>query len=66
MLLYYEGYIRNRRQLCRDLSLPEGTTEQGILEAGYRRWGADVVDRLYGAFAFAFSGEDDGEILCAR
>ncbi len=65
MLLYYEGYIRNRRQLCRDLSLPEGTTEQEILEAGYRRWGADVVDRLYGAFAFAFRG-DDGALFCAR
>lgn len=65
MLLYYEGYIRNRRQLCRDLSLPEGTTEQGILEAGYRRWGADLVDRLYGAFAFAFRG-DDGALFCAR
>jgi asparagine synthase (glutamine-hydrolysing) len=65
-LCYFEGYIRNRRQLCRDLGLPEGTTEQAILDAGYRRWGAGLVHRLYGAFAIAFRDQADGSLFCAR
>ena len=65
-LCYYEGYLRNRRQLCRELDLPDETAEQAILEAGYRRWGADLVHRLYGAFAFAFRSQDDGSLFCAR
>ena len=65
-LCYYEGYIRNRRQLCRDLDLPDGTNEQAILEAAYRRWGADLVHHLYGAFAFAFHDKDDNSYYCAR
>lgn len=65
-LCYYEGYIRNRRQLCRDLGLPDGTTEQAILETGYRRWGAGLGHRLYGAFAFAFRNQADGSLFCAR
>jgi asparagine synthase (glutamine-hydrolysing) len=65
-LCYYEGYIRNRRQLCRDLDLPDGTNEQAILEAAYRRWGADLVHHLYGAFAFAFHDKDDNSYFCAR
>lgn len=66
MILYYEGYIRNRRQLCSDLALSAGTTEHDVLEAGYRRWGDDLMDRIYGAFAFAFRSEDDGSLFCAR
>ena len=65
-LCYYEGYIRNRRRLCRDLKLPDWTAEPAILEAGYRRWGADLVHRLYGAFAFAFLSPDDDSFFCAR
>ena len=65
-LCYYEGYIRNRRQLCRDLDLPDGTNEQAILEAAYRRWGADLVHHLYGAFAFAFHDKNDNSYFCAR
>ena len=65
-LCYYEGYIRNRRQLCRELDLPDETNEQAILEAAYRRWGADLVHRLYGAFAFTFHDKDDNSYYCAR
>lgn len=65
-LCYYEGYLRNRRQLCRELGLPNGTAEPAILDAGYRRWGADLVHKLFGAFAFAFHSQEDGSLFCAR
>ena len=66
MLCFFEGYIRNRRALCRELALPDGAGERAVLEAGYRRWGEGLVHRLYGAFAFAFRGGEDGSLFCAR
>ena len=63
---FYQGYIRNRKQLCRELALPEGTEEHAVLEAGYRRWGERLPDHLYGAFAFVFRDPERGSLLCAR
>ena len=67
---FYEGYLRNRLKLCAELSvLPTAdrkNTEEEILLAGYRRWGRDVVNHLYGAFAFAVRDDEKNEYFCAR
>ena len=68
-ILFYEGYLRNRKQLCKELLTGDSTarteTERTILLKGYQRWGRDVVYHLYGGFAFALRGED-GKLFCAR
>ena len=64
----YEGYLRNRFPLCRELGLMPGTdrreTELGILRAAWQRWGREIVHHLHGSFVFVIR---DGESLfCAR
>lgn len=65
-LAFFQGYLRNRRQLCRELGLPEWAEERAVLEAGYRQWGTRLPDHLYGAFAFVFRDPKDGTLFCAR
>ena len=65
-LTLFEGCLRNRKALCRELALPDGAEEAAVIEAGYRRWGAALPDRLYGAFAFAFHDPESGAFFCAR
>lgn len=68
-ILFYEGCLRNRKQLCKELMVGESPdrteTERAILLKGYERWGRDVVHHLYGGFSFALRGED-GSLFCAR
>ena len=65
-LTLFEGCLRNRKALCRELALPDGAEEAAVIEAGYRRGGAALPDRLYGAFAFAFHDPESGAFFCAR
>lgn len=69
-LCMYEGYLRNRRELCNALSLePIGTRseiERQILLEGWRRWGRSLLQRLYGSFAFAIMDTERQELICAR
>lgn len=65
----FDGYIRNRRQLCdelgmRPLSSPDA--EQAILEAAYAKWGNDMGNHLCGAFALVMRDEERGELFCVR
>lgn len=68
-VLFYEGYLRNRKKLCAELFVEDspdrGQTEQAVLLAGYGRWGRDVVHHLYGSFSFALR-EAGGKLYCAR
>ena len=70
MIHFYEGYLRNRSQLCRELGLAQSdnrrVTELAILTAGFRRWGRELVQHLNGAFGFAIWDEADGTLFCAR
>ncbi len=50
-LLLFEGCLRNRKALCRELALPDGAEEAAVIEAGYRRWGAALPVRAPGAAA---------------
>jgi len=69
-LCMYDGYLRNRRELCAALSLePEGSRseiERQILLEGWRRWGRSLLPRLYGSFAFVMWDAEQQELICAR
>ena len=69
-VLYFSGYIRNYASLSRALGLPAGLNraerERLILEQGYERWGAGIVDRLYGAFAAVIRDERTGRTFFFR
>ena len=66
----YEGNLRNRRQLCKELGIKPGpdqyNTDRMVIEAGFRRWGQGLPCHLYGSFAFAIHDETDGKLFCAR
>ena len=65
----FDGYIRNRAQLCEELSIwpscPQDV-ERSILEAGFARWGRDIGNHICGSFALAIADEERGELFCAR
>lgn len=65
-LCFYEGYLRNRLSLCRELALPLTSGERTVLEAGFRRWCAALPAHLYGAFAFVFRLPGSGALFAAR
>ncbi len=69
-LIIYEGYLRNKNELCRELSIDprEDRTiaERAILQKGYQKWGQDLPKHLRGAFAFAFRDLEHGSLFCAR
>lgn len=54
---YFSGYIRNYKRLCEELGialpLSRAQREERILTEGFQKWGVQIVDHLYGAFAFA-------------
>ena len=66
----YEGYIRNRKKLCEELSLVPGKsreeTERAIIAAAFRRWGHSFCRHLFGAFCLVIRDEVSGELFCAR
>ena len=69
-ILMYEGYLRNRQKLCAELSIcSEGSrdeVERRILLEGWRRWGRNMLPRLYGSFAFVLRNAACQELFCAR
>ena len=65
----FEGHIRNRAQLCEELSIHPPSPQDAdcsILEAAFAKWGADMGNHLYGSFALALFDESSGELFCAR
>lgn len=66
----YEGYIRNRKHLLKELSLTETEgrieTEKEILRYAYIRWGYEFVNHIYGSFAVVIKNRITGEHICAR
>ena len=69
-LIIYEGYLRNKNTLCRELSVDpcedRTETERAILQKGYQKWGTKLPKHLRGAFAFAFRDFENGRLFCAR
>ena len=69
-LRYFSGYIRNWRALCEELKLPltlsREAREEAILIAAFERWGAELTDHLYGAFAIVIRDERTGKTYVIR
>lgn len=69
-LIIYEGYLRNKNKLCRELSVDlcedRTETERAILQKGYQKWGTKLPKHLRGAFVFAFRDSGNGRLFCAR
>ena len=65
----FDGYIRNRAQLCEELSIRPSHPQDlahSILEAGFATWGRDIGNHLCGSFALALLDEESGALFCAR
>ena len=67
---YYSGYIRNYKKLCDELGialpLSRAEREEQILVKAFERWGVEMTDHLYGAFAFALYDDADGKLYVFR
>lgn len=70
LVLVFNGEIYNYRELRRQLiAAGHAFSTQGDAEVvlhGFERWGAGVLDRLRGMFAFALYDTTTGELFCAR
>lgn len=70
LVLVFNGEIYNYRELRRQLiAAGHAFSTQGDAEVvlhGFERWGAGVLDRLRGMFAFALYDTASGELFCAR
>jgi len=69
-ITYFSGYIRNWKSLCGELGLSTDLSredrENSILVKGYERWGMELIERMYGAFAFVIRDEQKGIEFVAR
>ncbi|WP_405356673.1 asparagine synthetase B family protein [Ruminococcus sp.] len=53
---YYSGYIRNFKKVCEELGITPLSREQReeqILIKGFEKWGTELPEHIFGAFAFA-------------
>jgi asparagine synthase (glutamine-hydrolysing) len=68
--IVYNGEVYNYGALRAELEAAGCTfrshTDTEVILAGYARWGADVLPRLRGMFAFAVWDEAAGELFLAR
>ena len=64
-LCILDGALDNSLTLARELGYT-GSSPQGLLVAGYERWGAELLPRLRGDFALLLWDEQRGEGLLAR
>lgn len=64
----YKGHIRNHKALCKELEIVENLSreerENLILIKAYEKWGMEMLNHLYGMFAFAIV--DGNKIILVR
>ncbi|BBZ43594.1 asparagine synthase (glutamine-hydrolyzing) [Mycobacterium parmense] len=70
-VLVFNGEIYNYLELREELAARHGAAfatdgDGEAIVAGYHHWGADVVRRLRGMFAFALWDTETRELFCAR
>lgn len=69
-LTYYRGYIRNLKKLCAELNIamegPAKEVEKRVILEGYTKWEDNVVDHLFGSFAFVILDTADGKQIAVR
>ena len=70
IVVVFNGEIYNyrelREELCRQGEVFYGTSDTEVLARGYLHWGADLVDRLRGMWAFAILDLRSQSLLCSR
>ncbi len=70
VLHFYEGYLRNQKQLCKELAVrPEedrNETEKKLICRAYAKWGKDLAAHLHGAYAFLVWDEKPRELVAFR
>jgi asparagine synthetase B (glutamine-hydrolysing) len=49
----FDGYLFDRRELARELGLPQDSGDAEIVRAAYARWGVGLYDRLDGSYLAA-------------
>ena len=64
----FHGRLDNRAELCADLGLVSSASlpDADIVAAGYDRWGAGIVEKLLGDFAFVIFSPRENEVFAAR
>lgn len=67
---YYSGYIRNWRKLCEELNisldLNREEREAEILINAFSKWKMNMMEHIFGMFAFAIYDESDNKLYCVR
>ena len=67
---YFSGYIRNWKKLCEELgidtSLNRKEREAEILRNAYAKWKMEMMDHLYGMFAFSIWDSCIQNEFCVR
>jgi asparagine synthase (glutamine-hydrolysing) len=70
LVLTYNGeiynYVELREELARAGCAFRTTSDTEVLREGYRAWGAGVLQRIDGMFAFALWDRERRELFCAR
>ncbi len=61
-ILEYRGHIRNWKKLCEELGIPQDLSrserEREIILNGYKKWGTDIGNHIYGSFAFVLKDNE--------
>ena len=69
-LIFFDGYIRNCDDLCRELNIDRSYSEkeqnQLIIMRGYEQWGCSLPKYLKGYFAFCLYNDENQSYFGAR
>ena len=67
---YYSGYIRNWKKLCSELDISDSLNrierENEIIKKAYQRWEMEMMDHIYGMFAYALWDEKKQKLFIVR
>lgn len=66
VVVLLNGEIWNRAAVARRLGLSADASEQAVIRASHRAWGASFAHALEGIFAIAVIDKDRGELVLAR
>ncbi len=71
-VLEYKGHIRNFAKLIKELNIDESfialreKREEQILIEGYKKWGKEIGNHLFGMFSFCLYDTDKDLYFCVR